>query len=143
MPGLNLRGIANRAIQGVNPNVLVEILRSTGYTTDDSGNRTPTFESIYASVQVQPVSYSDRAQLDGLNIQGVSRIVYLSAAVVGVIRIQQKGGDQIIFPLNLMPEDAPDPDTGLAPVWQITAVLEAYASGWRKCSCTLQSAPNS
>lgn len=142
MPGLNLRGIANRAIQPVNPNVYATILRSTGYTIDGSGNRTPTFDTIYASVQVQSVSYSDRAQLDGLNIQGVSRIVYLSADVVGVIRIQQKGGDQIIFPLSLMPEDAPDPDTGLAPVWQITAVLEAYASGWRKCSCTLQSAPN-
>lgn len=138
MPGLNLRAIANSAIQGVNPDVIVTIMRSTGYTTDGSGKRTPTFEPMSARAQVQPTSYNDRNMLDGLNIQGVSRIVYLEAAVTGVIRIDKKGGDQIIFPANLMPEDAPDPVTGAPKVWQVTTILEAYASGWRKCACTMQ-----
>lgn len=138
MPGLNLRAIANNAIQGVNPDVIVTIMRSTGSTTNAAGQRTPTYEPMSARAQVQPTSYNDRVTLDGLNIQGVSRIVYLEAAVTGIIRIDKVGGDQIVFPANLMPEDRPDPVTGAQKVWQVTAVLEAYASGWRKCSCTMQ-----
>lgn len=138
MPGLNLRGIANAAIQSVNPDVIVTIMRSTGSTTDEAGTQTPTYEPMSARAQVQPTSYNDRNMLDGLNIQGVSRIVYLEGDVTGIIRIDERGGDQIVFPAGLMPEDAPDPVTGKAPIWQVTAVLEAYASGWRKCSVTLQ-----
>jgi len=138
MPGINLRGIANRAIQRVNPDVMVTINRSTGYEINDAGTQIPTYEEMTARAQVQPTSYSDQQKLDGLNIQGVSRIVYLEADVAGIIRIDKRGGDQIVFPAGLMPEDAPDPVTGNPPVWQVTSVLEAYASGWRKCSVTLQ-----
>ena len=124
--------------KGINPDVIVTIQRSIGYTTNAAGQRVPTYVPMSARAQVQPTSYNDRVTLDGLNIQGVSRIVYLEAAVTGIIRIDKKGGDQIIFPASLMPEDAPDPVTGNQKVWQVTAILEAYASGWRKCSCTMQ-----
>lgn len=138
MPGLNIRAMANTAIQAVNPDVTVMILRSTGSTTDASGHRTGTYTPVYARAQVQATSYNDRIMLDSLNIQGVSRIVYLEAAVVGIIRIDKAGGDQIVFPPGLMPEDTPNPVTGKAPVWLVTHVLEVYSSGWRKVSCTLQ-----
>lgn len=138
MPGPNLRGIANAAIQSINPDTIVTILRATGTTKDSNGNRTPTYEPYQARAQVQSASYSDRAQLDGLQITGITRVVYLEAAVATAIRIQKTGGDAMVFPPGVMPEDIPDPVTGRSPLWQITAVLEAYGSIWRKVAVTLQ-----
>lgn len=133
MPGLNLRNIANGAIQGLNPNVMATIRRSTGYTTDASGKRTPTFQDITIAVQIQPISTGDMQKLDNLNIQGVHRAIYVSAEVEAMIRVDKKGGDQIIFAPGVMPED-----NDSATKWIVSAVLEVYQSGWRKVACTLQ-----
>jgi hypothetical protein len=133
MPGLNLRNIANGAIQGLNPNVIATIRRSTGYTTDASGKRIPSFTEITVPVQIQPITTGDMQKLDNLNIQGVHRAIYVSAEVEAMIRVDKKGGDQILFPRGVMPEDNDN-----ATRWIVSAVLEVYQSGWRKCAITLQ-----
>ncbi|MGE8129011.1 hypothetical protein ACQKQD_18720 [Methylobacterium sp. NPDC080182] len=133
MPGLNLRNIANSAIQGLNPNVTATIRRAGTYTTDASGKRTPTFTEITVPVQIQPITTGDMQKLDNLNIQGVHRAIYVSAEVEAMIRVDKKGGDQIVFPQGVMPEDNDNTTR-----WIVSAVLEVYQSGWRKVAITLQ-----
>ncbi|MBN6824636.1 hypothetical protein JRF84_34305 [Methylobacterium organophilum] len=133
MPGLNLRNIANGAIQGLNPNVIATVRRAAGYTTDASGKRTPSFTEIVVPVQIQPITTGDMQKLDNLNIQGVHRAIYVSAEVEAMIRVDKKGGDQIVFPRGVMPEDNDNTTR-----WIVSAVLEVYQSGWRKCAITLQ-----
>lgn len=129
---MNLRAIANRATQRINPNVSAVIRRSTGYTTSPSGGRTPTFSDLPIKVQVQPASTGDIQKLEALNIQGVHRVIYISAEVESMIRVDKKGGDQIVFEAGVMPED----DQGTR--WIISAVLEVWGHEWRKCAITLQ-----
>ena len=129
---MNLRAIANRATQGVNPNVSAVIKRSLAPTTSPSGKRTPTYEDLPVKVQVQPASTGDIQKLEALNIQGVHRVIYISAEVEAMIRVDKKGGDQIVFEAGVMPED----DQGTR--WIISAVLEVWGHEWRKCAITLQ-----
>lgn len=129
---MNLRALANRLTARVNPNVPAVIRRSTGYTTSASGTRTPTYTDLPVQVQVQPASTGDIQKLDALNIQGVHRVIYISAEVEAMIRVDKKGGDQIVFEAGIMPED--DQSTR----WIVSAVLEVYGHQWRKCAITLQ-----
>ncbi|GJD63755.1 hypothetical protein [Methylobacterium frigidaeris] len=129
---MNLRAIANRATQRINPNVSATIMRSGGYTTNDSGKRVPKFTPLPLKVQVQPASTGDIQKLEALNIQGVHRVIYISAEVEAMIRVDKKGGDQIVFEAGVMPED----DQGTR--WIISAVLEVWGHEWRKCAITLQ-----
>ena len=129
---MNLRAIANRATQRVNPNVSAVIKRSLEPTVSPSGKRTPTYQDLPVRVQVQPASTGDIQKLEALNIQGVHRVIYISAEVEAMIRVDKKGGDQIVFEAGVMPED----DQGTR--WIISAVLEVWGHDWRKCAITLQ-----
>lgn len=129
---MNLRRIANRYTSRVNPNVSAVIKRSTGYTTSPSGNRIPTYADLPVRVQVQTASNGDIQKLEALNIQGIHRVIYISAEVEAMIRVDKKGGDQIVFEAGVMPED----DQGTR--WIISAVLEVWGHEWRKCAITLQ-----
>lgn len=129
---MNLRAIANRHTSRINRNVSAVIKRSTGYTTSLSGNRVPTYDDLPVQVQVQPASTGDIQKLDALNIQGVHRVIYISAEVEAMIRVDKKGGDQIVFEAGVMPEDNKNTR------WIISAVLEVWGHEWRKCAITLQ-----
>lgn len=133
MPGLNLRNIANSVTRTVNPNVLATIRHSTGYTTADDGTQIPSFTEFMVPVQVQPITTGDIQKLEALNIQGVHRAIYVSAEVEAMIRVDKQGGDQIVFPAGVMPEDNDNPTT-----WVVTAVLEVFGTRWRKIAVTLQ-----
>lgn len=129
---MNLHGIVSDAIGTVNPHVQATVRRNTGYTTDDSGERTPTYDEFPIVCQVQPVTFMDLQKMEGLNIQGVRRAIYVSAEVEASIRIDRKGGDMIAFPAGTMPESG---------LWQASLVLEVWPD-WRKVAITLQnSAP--
>lgn len=132
MPGLNLRNIANSVTRTVNPNVLATIRHSTGYTTGDDGTQIPSFSEFTVPVQVQPITTGDIQKLEALNIQGVHRAIYVSAEVEAQIRVDKQGGDQIVFPAGVMPEDNGNPT-----MWIVTAVLEVFGTRWRKISVTL------
>lgn len=125
---VNLRAIANQATRSINPNVTAELWHSTGYTQAASGKQTPTYSKSTIVVQAQALSYSDLQQLDGLNIQGVRRAIYANAQVMSVVRVQQQGGDLIVFPAGTFPEGT---------TWLAAHVLERWQT-WCKIALTLQ-----
>lgn len=124
---MNLHGLVAGAIGAINPFVSATVSASTGYTMNPDGSRTPTYNTIPISVQVQALTYKDLTQLDGLNIQGVRRAIYLTGQVFGVIRVDRKGGDLITFPNGTLPEGN---------VWLAAHVLEAWPD-WCKVAITL------
>lgn len=121
---MNLHGIVAGAISAVNPMVPVTVQASTGYVTGADGKRTPTYAApVAANGQVQELTTRDLRQLDGLNVQGSMRAIYLDGFVSGAVRVTKQGGDLITF------EDGS--------VWLTTNVLEQWPD-WVKVAVTLQ-----
>lgn len=121
---MNLHQIASGVIAAVNPFQPVVILHSTGYSTAATGRRVPTYAApVTASGQVQELSSRDLRQLEGLNIQGSSKAIYLNGFMDGVVRLAQKGGDLVQLQDGTW--------------WLTTNVLEAWPD-WVKISVTQQ-----
>lgn len=93
---MNLHGLAS-GITAVNRNTQAVLRHSTGSTTAPGGRRTPTFEEVLGQVQVQGLSAKELAHLNGLNITGVLRKVYVRGAINSVLRASGKGGDVLSF----------------------------------------------
>lgn len=95
---MNLHGIVSGAIATVNPFVPVTLYPSTGATTDASGLPVPTYGAeIDGSAQLQDLSHNELRQIDGLNIQGVVRAIYLTGEIAGVVRLSGRGGDKFVI----------------------------------------------
>lgn len=121
---MNLHQLASRAISAVNPFVRAEVRISTGYTEASDGTRTPLYgAAIPAVVQVQPLSADEMHQVDGLNIQGIKRAIYLNGRWDGLVRPDRKGGDLV----TMLGGDT----------WLVVVVLE-YWPDWCKVAVTLQ-----
>ncbi len=126
---MNLRRIANGLTQAVNPNVPATLIRSTGgYATDAAGHRTPAIQQYQIKVQVQGLSGRELQHLEGLNVQGVMRAVYLYGDISGVVRADQKGGDVLKF------REAP---RGSERSWRVVQVLETWPD-WCKVAVVMQ-----
>ncbi len=98
---MQLRALANFALQAVNADQQITWLQSTGYTLDQTtGSATPTYSTQVVSGQVQPLPTDRLQQLANLNIQGVLRQVYLKGAVASAVREDGTGGDLLQFPEN-------------------------------------------
>jgi hypothetical protein len=96
---MNLHGIASPLIAVVNPMQVASVRKSTGYTTDATGQRIPSYApATPISCQIQSLSFNELTALDGLNIQGVKRKIYINGAWDGVIRADGKGGDLVTMP---------------------------------------------
>lgn len=120
---MNVRQLANSAITAINPNIVVSVLRSTGYTVDANRRQVPSYAAaVTGPAQVQALSGSDLKQLEGLNIQGIMRAIYLRGVLAGVIRPDSTGGDLILI------DDQK---------WLVVKVLEPWA-GWTKAVIVLQ-----
>ena len=120
---MNLHAIASGAISAVNPQVAIVVLQSTGSTTNPDSTRTPTYaDPVTVCAQVQELTSTDLRKLDGLNLQGEHRAVYLNGAVAGVVRSAGKGGDLMKF---------------FGQTWLVTQVMEKWP-GWCKAIVTLQ-----
>lgn len=65
--------------------------------------------------QIQPVTWRDLQQIDGLNLQGVRDKIYLYGEVDGLVRPDRKGGDLVILLAG--------PHQG---VWLVAQVLEQW-----------------
>lgn len=128
---MNIRGMANGLTTNVNPNIDVIWIKSTGYTTSSSGHRTPTTESVTIKGQVQADSGELLKHIDGLNIQGVLRFVYLYGNAQGVVRPDAKGGDVLQFP------QVPG---GPVQSWKVVHVMETW-DVWCKVIVQLQVNP--
>jgi len=121
---MNLHGIARGAISAVNPFVRAQVQVSTGYTTAPGAKRTPQYApGVMVRVQVQALTFRDIQQIDGLNLQGTRRAIYIDGNIDGLVRPLNKGGDLITL------------DDGS--VWLVAMVLEAWPD-WCKVAVTLQ-----
>jgi hypothetical protein len=123
---MNLRGIANGATRAVNPNIAATVSVSAGTITNPDGSRVPKFDQLPFSAQVQALQYNDMVHLDGLNIQGIRRAIYLNGSIDGINRINKKGGDIVTI--------AKGANAGS---WLVALVLEQWAD-WCKVAVTLQ-----
>lgn len=123
---MNLHGIVHSAIGAVNPHVSATMKVSTGYTTNPDGSRVPTYATLTGDAQVQPLTFKDLTQVDGLNLNGSARAIYFFGAFNGVVRPSQKGGDIITL--------TGSQNTGN---WLVVQVLEQWAD-WVKVVVVLQ-----
>ena len=121
---MNLHGIAGPVIAAVNPMVSVTVRISNGYATNSDGSRTPSYQTpVTVQAQIQAMTYRDLQQVDGLNLNGTRRAIYLYGAMNGVVRVSQQGGDLIT--------------TADGNVWLTALVLEQWPD-WVKVAVTLQ-----
>ncbi len=126
---MNLRQIANRALQVLNPDLQIAWLQFQTYTTDGAGNSTPVYSvAQLINAQVQPLSTDQLRHMDNLNIQGVLRSVYLKGAVATAVRIDGTGGDLLQFP-----ELPNGPDR----TWLVVTVDEQWPT-WCRVTARLQ-----
>lgn len=129
---MNLNNIVTPIIAAVNPLLWAKIAKSIGSTTDVDGSRLPLYATPKpVTVQVQALTYDELKIMDGLDIQGTRRAMYLNGNWNGVSRPGQKGGDLIQL----------DADKS---VWLVAIELENWSltSGWTKVGVTLQNQTN-
>lgn len=86
----------------------------------------PITTALNMTAQVQPMSWGDLHSVEGLNLNGTRRKIYLYGQVDGVERVHRKGGDLITI--------ADGVDAG---VWLVAQVLEQFPD-WVSAACTLQ-----
>lgn len=127
---MNLAGIVRGPISGVNPQIIAMWQPAAGgYDTLPDGTQVPIYKgAIQLCLQVQALSSTELQKLDGMNIQGIRRAVYIESQVAGVIRADQKGGDLLTFP------EMPD---GPQRTWLCATVLETWPD-WVKVAVVLQ-----
>lgn len=132
---MNLHAIAAPFVAAVNPHVPAALLINTGYTTSAAGKRAPAFANpVPIMAQVQALSGGELQLMEGLNIQGVKRAMYLYGDVKGVDRAAGDGGDLISFDTSV---DVPTPLQGT--IWLVSVVLETWdTSGWCKVGTVKQ-----
>lgn len=120
---MNLRGLANGAIVVVNPNIPITVRVSNGYTIGVGKKQIPNYlPDVDGFGQLQALDGDELKQLEGLNIQGVIKGLYVTGHLAGVIRPDSKGGDLIII----------DGKT-----WLVVKVIEGWAT-WTKVAIRLQ-----
>ena len=120
---MDLRGIANGVTSTVNPNQTVTVLRSTGYTIGAGRRQVPSYAApVTGPGQIQALDANDIKQLDGLNVQGTIRAIYLRGNLAGVIRPEETGGDIV----QIAGQD-----------WLVVKVLEGWPT-WTKAAIVLQ-----
>lgn len=125
---MNLRALANGVTSAVNPNVGATLFVSTGYTKNAAFQQVPTFDRQPVTAQVQPLSSGDLRFLDGLNIQGAQKAVYLNGAALAISRVKKLGGDLIVFPDGTLPEGN---------TWLVLASIEQWQN-WCRVAVVLQ-----
>ena len=120
---MDLRGLANGVTTTVNPNKTVTVRRSTGYTIGAGRKQVPGYaDPVTGPAQIQALDANDLKQLDGLNIQGTVRAIYLRGVLAGVVRPDGTGGDLV--------------EIG-AETWLVVKVLEGWPT-WTKAAIVLQ-----
>lgn len=127
---MNLRAIANQATQRINPNINILWKVSNGYTTSSDGSRVPVYIERNVIGQVQAVSGEALKHIDGLNISGVMRSVYVYGDMQAVVRESQKGGDRLVFKQTPQSKEASE--------WKVVHVIETWPD-WCQVIVVLQS----
>lgn len=128
---MNLFKITKAMVSAVNPMVSCSIKFNQGTTKNADFSLAPAYSApVTLMGQIQALQYKDIMQVDGLNLQGTRRAIYLEGDVEALVRVSQQGGDVIT-----MPDGS---------VWLTALVLENWnppdgsKSGWVKVAVTLQ-----
>ena len=128
---LDLRSIANGAIQGVNPDLSITIKQPSGYTVDpDTLVQVPNWVEQSALGNVQSMSSDDLTQVQALNIEGTMRAVYLRGNYNGIFRPGQQPNTVLRFTTN-------ESGTVATRDWNVFKVLEVWST-WCKVAVVLQ-----
>ncbi len=127
---MNMHGIVAGFVGAVNPLITASLKASTGFTQDASYAQVPSYAApVNISVQCQALTYADLRQLDGLNIQGERRALYMPGpSWQQVSRVDVQGGDLARFP---------EYPGAAEKVWLLVHVLEKWPD-WVKVAVTLQ-----
>lgn len=132
---MDLRTIANQVSNCVNPNIIVILQTSAGSTLGAAGRQQPLYNSpISGPAQIQALDNVDLKKIEGMNISGSVRAIYMKGNLAGVIRPDSKGGDLIGIPA------APGVPALFVGSWLTVKVLESWPL-WTKIVITKQ-APN-
>lgn len=123
---MDLFDLADSAIDMVNPDETVQVMRSTGFTIGEGRKQSPAYApAVQGPAQVQALDGSDLGLTEGLNVQGEIRAIYLRGSLAGVIRPDGKGGDLVLR------------GTSFSEVWLVVKVLESWPE-WTKAVITRQ-----
>lgn len=130
---MDLRTIANAASNCINPNMIVSVQTSNGFTIGAAGRQQPQYNpAILGPAQIQALDNADLKKIEGMNLSGSIRALYMKGNLAGVIRADSKGGDLVtIAPARGVP-------TLFVGVWLIAKVLESWPL-WTKCVIVKQS----
>ena len=124
---MNLRGIANRATQAINPNTSITAFVPDGYTIDPATlHQIPKFTKVRGSGNVQALDGDDLKQIDMINVQGTLRAVYLYGELAGIVRPDQQPNAVLQFT-----------HAGTSGKWGVFKVLETWQN-WCKVAVVYQ-----
>lgn len=102
----------------------VTVQLSQGYSTAADGTQIPAYSApVAAQAQIQALTFRDLQQIDGLNLNGTRRAIYLFGDIQGVVRVSSKGGDLITF--------------ADGSIWLTALALETWPD-WCKVAAVLQ-----
>lgn len=120
---MDIRSCANQVSDCVNPNILVSVQASTGYTIGAGLKQIPAYaDPVSGYAQVQALTAADLRHLDGLNIQNATKAIILKGELNAVVRPHSQGGDLVSI----------GSDNYLT-----VAVLEQWPL-WSRCAIVLQ-----
>jgi hypothetical protein len=120
---MDLRSISNTVTNTVNPNILVTVQASTGYTIGSGLKQVPSYaDPVTGFAQVQALTAADLRHLDGLNIQDATQSILLRGSLDAVVRAHSKGGDLVTI----------GSDT-----WLTVAILEQWPL-WTRAALVMQ-----
>ena len=88
---------ANSAVNVINPDTLVTIRSSTGYTIGAGMRQEPSYVEATGKANLQAISNDKLQHIDGLNLQGTYKVLYLHGQLYAVVRPEIKGGDLVLF----------------------------------------------
>ena len=95
---MQIRNIANSITRAVNPNITAISRRYKGQTIGAGRKQVPEYyDDVTVTIQLQPMNAGEIRHVDGLNIQGLVKAIYINGSYYGVNRTMQKGGDLFII----------------------------------------------
>ena len=127
---INLRGIANNAIQGINPNIPIKLITGKWAIDPIDLIQKPIYTEAIVSGNVQSLSSDDLRQIESMNLEGTLRAVYLYGNVSGVVRVSEQATSVLKFTADV----GGDVQEW---TWNVFKVAEAW-TGWCKVFVVLQ-----
>lgn len=134
---MNLHQIVRGAIRRINPDTMLRIQVSNGYTTEADGTQVPIYcdpvEPVPADVQA--LQDTEIQHLDSLNIQGRAMAFYINGNIDGLIRPNSSGGDLITIIKGGTNQQL------IGSIWLVKVIAE-YWPDWCKVLAILQDDAN-